>query len=59
MAGTLVQQEVNRQVREAAEEARTTISEVLADPKIRTHGMTHSQWQGLADVLVKLRDALA
>lgn len=54
MAGTLIQQEVGRQIVSAAHEAREAIDIILADPKIKTHGLITSQ----VALLMAARDAL-
>lgn len=40
---SMIQQEVGRQIVSAAHEAREAIDIILADPKIKTHGLLTSQ----------------
>lgn len=54
----LVQQEVGKQIVEAAHGAREAIDIVLADPKIRTHGLTQTQWSVLFAAKAALEMAL-
>ncbi len=41
-----------------AKEARDAIASVLADPKIRTHGVSYSQFKALNDAKVGLEGVL-
>jgi hypothetical protein len=55
---TLIHQEVNHQVREAALKAFDAITDVVKDPKIKTHGLLTSQVAALLEARDALREAL-